>query len=118
MFCLEVFFVTSSGLILSEKFSIYLSSVSDRLGNYVCHVSLAYGSFHANARKDLSEHIKVKWHVLKGNPWILVEDFNIITDLKESTSISDYAKLDVEDFANCLNIADLFDHPFNGPLFT
>jgi hypothetical protein len=98
----------------SEKFSIYLSSVSDRLGNYACHVFLVYGSFHANARKDLSEHIKVKWHVLKDNPWILVGDyFNIITDLKESTSTSDYAKLDIEDFVNYLNIADLFDHlPF------
>jgi hypothetical protein len=56
---------------------------------------------------------------LKDNPWILVGDyFNIITDLKESTSTSDYAKLDVEDFVNYLNIADLFDHLFNGSLFT
>lgn len=56
---------------------------------------------------------------MKDNHWILVGDyFNIITDLKESTSTSDYAKLDVEDFVNYLNIADLFDHLFNGPLFT
>jgi len=56
---------------------------------------------------------------LKDNHWILVGDyFNVITDLKESTSTSDYAKLDVEDFVNYLNIADLFDHLFNGPLFT
>ena len=83
-------------------------------------ISVVYGSNDGMDKRNLLNHLCSLSCSMSQKPWLIVGDFNVIMNLMESSSYNGNQVLnfDAREFNECIQQLAVFDHTYNGPLFT
>ena len=82
------------------------------------YLSAIYGSNDRVDRRELWSHLFSLHGSLAQKPWSLASDFNVIAHPSKSSNYTQVQSSDVKDFTKCIQQLAIFDHAYNGSLFT
>nr|GEW65608.1 hypothetical protein [Tanacetum cinerariifolium] len=86
--------------------------------NTIIYGSIIYASNCNIERRQLWDNLNLHKRVTRGNPWILMGDFNVALNLKDSLSCLSRFNSAMNDFKECVNKIEILDIKSSGLHFT
>lgn len=95
-------------------------TLSFKLNTVVVYISVIYAANDGVVRRELWSHLVQLHGSIQGRPWFMLGDFNVLLKSVDCSRFSEFRQpsAEMKEFAECLEVIGMFDHPFVGPAFT
>ncbi|KAI3680154.1 hypothetical protein L2E82_50614 [Cichorium intybus] len=101
---------------LNDQVMHFKVNIRDSNKSFFC--SFVYAHNDHMMRRSLWHSLAVHKNVVRDAPWIILGDFNVALDIKDSTSGSSGISRAMEDFRDCVNLMEMEDLNYKGLFYT